>query len=148
MIPTPLSGATLEQLFDFFKEVGITDRDHRPVLSDGAKRSRIHQETIAHLPVRYPMFLRTVIPFTVEIEKIGLRRMPVLAYGPKLPVAQAYSALCKEIQGAIGEAGRSGSGVSPQKFLAVAHHGFPVSFVCRRRARGTARMPSFSSAPW
>ena len=44
------------------------------------------------------MFLRTVIPFTVEIEKMGLRRMPVLAYAPKLPVAQAYSALCKEIQ--------------------------------------------------
>jgi chromosome partitioning protein len=98
VIPTPLSERTLEQLVDFFKEVELPTEIIVPFFSMVQKRSRIHQETIAHLPERYPMFLRTVIPFTVEIEKMGLRRMPVLAYAPKLPVAQAYSALCKEIQ--------------------------------------------------
>lgn len=44
------------------------------------------------------MFLKTVIPFTVEIEKMGLHRMPVLAYAASLPVAQAYRSLCEEIQ--------------------------------------------------
>ena len=99
VIPTPLSERTLEQLFAFFKEVELPAEMIVPFFSMAQKRSRIHQETIAHLPERYPMFLRTVIPFTVEIEKMGLRRMPVLAYGPKLPVAQAYSALGKEILG-------------------------------------------------
>jgi chromosome partitioning protein len=98
VIPTLLSERTLEQLFDFFKEVELSTQIIVPFFSMAQKRSRIHQETIAHLPERYPTFLRTVIPFTVEIEKMGLRRMPVLAYGPKLPVAQAYSALCKEIE--------------------------------------------------
>ena len=69
-----------------------------PFFSMAQTRNRIHQDTIAHLPERYPVFLKTVIPFTVEIEKMGLRRMPVLAYGRKLRVAQAYRALCQEIQ--------------------------------------------------
>jgi chromosome partitioning protein len=98
VIPTPLSERTLEQLFEFFKEVELPTEMIVPFFSMAQKRSRIHQETIAHLPERYPTFLATVIPFTVEIEKMGLRRMPVLAYGAKLPVAQAYSALCHEIQ--------------------------------------------------
>ena len=98
VIPTPLSERTLEQLFEFFREVELPTERIVPFFSMAQKRSRIHQETIARLPERYPTFLRTVIPFTVEIEKMGLRRMPVLAYGHRLPVAQAYSALCQEIQ--------------------------------------------------
>ncbi len=98
VIPTPLSERTLEQLLEFFKEVELPTERIVPFFSMAQKRSRIHQETIAYLPERYPKFLTTVIPFTVEIEKMGLRRMPVLAYGATLPVAQAYSALCKEIQ--------------------------------------------------
>jgi chromosome partitioning protein len=98
VIPTPLSERTLEQLFLFFKEVELPTENLVPFFSMAQKRSRIHQETILQLPQRYPAFLRTVIPFTVEMEKMGLRRMPVLAYGPKLPVAQAYSALGTEIQ--------------------------------------------------
>ncbi len=98
VIPTTLSERTLEQLFEFFGEAGLPTEILVPFFSMAQKRNRIHQETIAHLPERYPMFLSTVIPFTVEIEKMGLRRMPVLAYGAKLPVAQAYSALCREIQ--------------------------------------------------
>jgi chromosome partitioning protein len=98
VIPTTLSERTLGQLFEFFGEMGLPTDILIPFFSMAQKRNRIHQETIAHLPERYPMFLSTVIPFTVEIEKMGLRRMPVLAYSAKLPVAQAYSALCKEIQ--------------------------------------------------
>jgi chromosome partitioning protein len=98
VIPTPLSERTLEQLFDFFKEMHLPTEIVVPFFAMAQKRSRVHRETIAQLPARYPTFLRTVIPFTVEIEKMGLRRMPVLAYGPSLPVAQAYGALCQEIQ--------------------------------------------------
>jgi len=98
VIPTRLSERTLEQLFEFFQEVELPTEMIVPFFSMAQKRNRIHQETIARLPERYPTFLRTVIPFTVEIEKMGLRRMPVLAYGHRLPVAQAYSALCQEIQ--------------------------------------------------
>jgi chromosome partitioning protein len=98
VIPTTLSERTLEQLFEFFAEVELPTEILVPFFSMAQKRNRIHQQTIAHLPERYPMFLKTVIPFTVEVEKMGLHRMPVLAYGAKLAIAQAYSALCKEIQ--------------------------------------------------
>jgi chromosome partitioning protein len=98
VIPTTLSERTLEQLFGFFVEMDLPSGILVPFFSMAQTINRIHQETIAHLPEKYPMFLKTVIPFTVEIEKMGLHRMPVLAYAGTLPVAQAYLALCEEIQ--------------------------------------------------
>jgi chromosome partitioning protein len=98
VIPTTLSERTLEQLFEFFAEMELPTGILVPFFSMAQTRNRIHRETIAHLPERYPMFLKTVIPFTVEMEKMALRRMPVLAYGSRLPVAQAYRSLCQEIQ--------------------------------------------------
>ena len=98
VIPTPLSERTLEQLFGFFGEMELPTEILVPFFSMAQTRNRIHQETIANLPAKYPTFLKTVIPFTVEIEKMAQLRKPVLAYGSKLPVAQAYRALCDEIQ--------------------------------------------------
>jgi chromosome partitioning protein len=98
VIPTTLSERTLEQLFAFFSEADLPVEILVPFFSMAQTRNRIHRETIARLPEKYPMFLKTIIPFSVEMEKMGLRRMPVLAYGPKLPIAQAYRSLCEEIQ--------------------------------------------------
>jgi chromosome partitioning protein len=98
VIPTMLSERTLEQLFQFFADKALPAEILVPFFSMAQSRNRIHRETIAHLPERYPMFLETVIPFTVEIEKMGVRRMPVLAYRPRLAVSRAYRTLCEEIE--------------------------------------------------
>jgi chromosome partitioning protein len=62
------------------------------------KRNRMHQEIVEKLPEKYPMFLKTVIPFTVEMEKMGIYRKPLLAYAKSLPVSAAYRALFEEIE--------------------------------------------------
>jgi chromosome partitioning protein len=98
VIPTMLSERTLEQLYQFFAEMDLRTEILAPFFSMAQSRNRIHQETIARLPERYPRFLKTIIPFTVEMEKMGIRRTPVLAYGPALGIAQAYRRLCQEIQ--------------------------------------------------
>ena len=45
----------------------------------------------------HPSFLQTTIPFSAEIEKMGTRRQPVLAYAPRRSAVQAYRDLCEEI---------------------------------------------------
>lgn len=57
----------------------------------------MHREIMAELPLSYPGFLKTVIPFSVDVEKMGLRRMPLLAYSTTCEAALAYRALCGEI---------------------------------------------------
>ena len=54
VIPTTLSERTLEQLFEFFAEMELPSGILMPFFSMAQTRNRIHQETIAHLPERYP----------------------------------------------------------------------------------------------
>lgn len=98
VIPTLLSERTLEQLFEFFTDKHLRTEILAPFFSMVQKRNRIHQETIAQLPERFPMFLKGVIPFTVEVERMAQVRKPLLAYNEKLPIAQAYRAICQEIE--------------------------------------------------
>ncbi|HEY5705399.1 MAG TPA: AAA family ATPase [Terrimicrobiaceae bacterium] len=98
LIPTTLSERTLEQLLEFFTEKELPVEIILPLFSMAQKRNRMHQENIETLPKRYPAFLKTVIPFTVEVEKMGLHRKPLLAYANTLPVSAAYWALFEEIE--------------------------------------------------
>ena len=61
------------------------------------KRNRLHRDTMEALREEHSGFLQTVIPFSVEIERMGLRRKPVLAYASQRSPARAYDDLCAEI---------------------------------------------------
>jgi len=98
VIPTTLSERTLEQLFEFFAGKELPAGIVVPFFSMAQRRNRMHQENIEKLPQKYPAFFKTVIPFTVEVEKMGLHRKPILAYANHLGVAAAYWALCNEIE--------------------------------------------------
>lgn len=97
VIPTILSQRTLEQLTGFFQREELPGDALRPFFSMAQKRNRMHREIMDGLPRSYPGFLKTVIPFSVDVEKMGLRRMPLLAYSGSCPAARAYRALCDEI---------------------------------------------------
>lgn len=97
VIPTVLSQRTLEQLTGFFREEELCGDSLRPFFSMVQKRNRMHRELMVDLPANYPGFLRGAIPFSADVEKMGVRRMPLLAYAPACPAALAYRALCDEI---------------------------------------------------
>jgi cellulose biosynthesis protein BcsQ len=61
------------------------------------KRNKLHRDTMDELTAAYPRFLKTTIPLSVDVEKMGLRRMPLLAYSRACDAAQAYRELCSEI---------------------------------------------------
>lgn len=104
VIPTVLSRRTLEQLVDFFREEELPERRIRPFFSMVQKRNRMHRETMAELPQLHANFLRTVIPFSADVEKMGLHRMPLLAYARMgCEAANAYRALCEEILSLAGQ---------------------------------------------
>ena len=98
VIPTTLSERTLEQLFEFFTAKELSVEVILPFFSMVQRRNRMHQDTVEKLPKKYPAFLKTVIPFTVQVEKMGLYRKPLLAYANNLAVSAAYQALSEEIE--------------------------------------------------
>jgi len=97
VIPTVLSRRTLEQLAGFFRDEELPGGMLRPFFSMVQKRNRMHREIMDELPAEYPGFLKTVIPFSADVEKMGLHRMPLLAYSHACAAAMAYRALCDEI---------------------------------------------------
>ncbi len=97
VVPTVLSRRTFEQLTCFFKDEELPCKALRPFFSMVQKRNKMHREIMGELPESYPGFLTTVIPFSADVEKMGLHRMPLLAYSHACEAARAYRALCDEI---------------------------------------------------
>ncbi|MEI6215032.1 MAG: ParA family protein [Desulfuromonadales bacterium] len=97
VIPTVLSQRTLEQLTGFFQDEELPCEILHPFFSMVQKRSKMHREIMADIPSTYPGFLKTAIPFSADVEKMGLHRKPLLAYSRTCEAALAYRALCDEI---------------------------------------------------
>ena len=97
VIPTMLSKRTFVQLHEFLRQRDYPESRIVPFFSMVQKRNRIHRDTMEAMTEGHPEFLKTVIPFTVEIEKMGLYRRPVLTYARPQSAAHAYRELCAEI---------------------------------------------------
>jgi chromosome partitioning protein len=97
VIPTVLSQRTLEQLTGFFQDEELPGEILHPFFSMVQKRSKMHREIMADIPSSYPGFLKTAIPFSADVEKMGVHRKPLLAYSSTSGAALAYRALCSEI---------------------------------------------------
>lgn len=104
VIPTVLSRRTLDQLTRFFQDEGLPSQALRPFFSMVQKRLKMHRDIMAELPSGHPGFLKTAIPFCAEVERMGERRMPLLAYSRASEAARAYRALCDEILSLTGSA--------------------------------------------
>ena len=92
-----LSRRTLEQLAGFFRDEDLPGGMLRPFFSMVQKRNKMHREIDGGPSGGVSRFLKTVIPFSADVEKMGLHRMPLLAYSHACAAAMAYRALCDEI---------------------------------------------------
>ncbi len=97
VIPTTLSERTYEQLLTFFKNNNYNKKIIHPFFSMAQSKNKLHHNTIKTLKKCHPEFLKNIIAFSVEIERMGLHREPVLAYASKKSNANAYSSLFNEI---------------------------------------------------
>ena len=101
VIPTTLSERTFEQLRKFFKKNDYPISAIRAFSSMVQTNNRLHTDTLQRLHTRYDCFLNSVIPLSVDIERMGIRREPVFRYAPTRPGALAYRALCTELLTAL-----------------------------------------------
>jgi len=97
VIPTTLSQRTYEQLLDFFKRFQHSKKKLVPFFSMVQAENDLHQETMQQMRASHRRFLNTTIPQSMEVEKMGVRREPVLKFASRHESAQRYQNLCCEV---------------------------------------------------
>lgn len=102
VIPTTLSERTLEQLYVFFKEKGYPRKKIVPVFSMVQQNKTLHRESMERMRKAHKRFLRSVIPFSSDIEKMGLHRAPALSYAGRKSAVHAYHDVWAELTAVFG----------------------------------------------
>lgn len=97
-IPTTLSMLTHQKLIDFFNKNGLKRRKMVSFFSMVEQRKTIHREMIAQVGERKEKFLNAQIPYTTDVERMGLARQPVACFKPRSKATQAYRELWTELQ--------------------------------------------------
>lgn len=97
VIPTTLSERTYEQLLTFFDKNGYKKKNIRPFFSMAQSKNKLHHNTINDMEKRHPEFMKSIISFSAEIERMGIHREPVLAYASRKSKVQSYRTLFNEI---------------------------------------------------
>ena len=103
VIPTTLSERTLKQLLKFFSMKGYKKRKIYPFFSMAQSDNKLHVDSMKSMKKNYPRFMKSVVDFSLEIERMGLHREPVLAYASRRSSAQSYRALFSEIISVLGK---------------------------------------------
>ena len=96
-IPTTLSHLSYEKLLSFFSDEGLDSRRIRAFFSMTEMRKRMHRDIMRKMSIEDWRFLRTVIPFMSDIERMGLYREPVASSKPNSLAARRYVELWDEI---------------------------------------------------
>ncbi len=98
LIPTHLSLRSWTQLEDFFDKSGIDRKRLLPLFSMVDRRRGLHREWLYTPPERLRRRLKTFIPYSTVVEKMGEQRAPVEVFAPNDAVARAYRQLLKELE--------------------------------------------------
>ncbi|MBW2476974.1 MAG: AAA family ATPase [Deltaproteobacteria bacterium] len=97
MIPTTLSLRTLQQLLRFQKQKELESLRIMPFFSMVDRRKKLHQQIVDELPKQYFNVLETEIPYSSDVEQMGLHRAPLGSYVTKSRSKIAYDSLWQEI---------------------------------------------------
>ncbi|MFH0785654.1 MAG: AAA family ATPase [Pseudomonadota bacterium] len=98
VIPTTLSARTLEQLFTFFKDNNYQSKKILPFFSMVQQSKNLHREMMAALQKKYKSLLKSYIPFSSDVEKMGVHRAPILTYAGKDQASVAYRTIWADIE--------------------------------------------------
>jgi len=98
VIPTTLSERTFEQLVEFFKEHGLARKKILGFFSMAQATKKLHGETIKRMRKTHARrMLDVVVPFSTDVEKMGVHRTPVGVFAGTHDAARAYDRLAVEV---------------------------------------------------
>lgn len=100
-IPTTLSLVSYNKLIDFVDSKNFSKQRIVPFFSLVDRRKRLHKDMITQMHASSNDFLQTEIPYSSEIEKMGLQREPIVASRPHCRASIAFQELWQEVTARI-----------------------------------------------
>ncbi len=97
VIPTTLSERTFEQLVLFFQDHKFPLKKIVPFFSMIQAQKSLHKATMEAMATRRKVFLKTTIPYSSDIEKMGQHKAPVDLFARSTRANAAYVKLWAEI---------------------------------------------------
>ncbi len=97
VIPTPLSLRAWEQIQQHFGDKKYGRNKLVPFFSMVDRRRKLHRSWIDEPPEQFRSVMRTWIPYSSQVEQMGLQGAPVSALAPRGAAAGAYRALWQEV---------------------------------------------------
>jgi chromosome partitioning protein len=98
IIPTTLSQRTYDKILSFFAKKKLKNKFIVPFFSMVEKRKRMHQDTMETMYKNYQGIMTNRIPYSSEVEKMGIYREPLTKKKPRTIAAEAYTLLWEEIK--------------------------------------------------
>ena len=98
MIPTTLSMRTYEQILRYFQKKKIEYGKILPFFSMVDRRKKSHREMVEDFNMNQSSFLRTFIPYSSEVEKMGIHCAPLPSYSTHGKATEAFQKLWGEIK--------------------------------------------------
>jgi cellulose biosynthesis protein BcsQ len=100
-IPTPLSLRSIDLIADFMERQKLNAGKAWPFFSMVDRRKSLHRETVENPPGKPLPFLKSTIPYSSQVEQMGIHRAPLPAFAASSPPAKAFRALWNEIQAKV-----------------------------------------------
>jgi chromosome partitioning protein len=98
LIPTTLSMLTFDKLNRFFDDAGLDGSKLRPFFSMVEPRKQMHRRIIREIIAAKINPLKTYIPYSADVEKMGFYRSPLTHCRPETSGAVAFAKLWDEIK--------------------------------------------------
>jgi cellulose biosynthesis protein BcsQ len=102
LIPTTLSLLSYEKLIGFFHDSDLLRRRVLPFFSMVEARKRMHRDMMEQLWQGDERVLETTIPYSSDVERMGVTREPVLCSRPASVAAARYVELWNELKRVTG----------------------------------------------
>jgi cellulose biosynthesis protein BcsQ len=97
-IPTTLSLRTYRQVLRFFRGNHLDTVKLLPFFSMVDRRKQLHRSIVDDPQEKLDDFLATRIPYSSEVELMGMHRAPVTAFAPSSNAARTYVSLWNDIK--------------------------------------------------
>jgi cellulose biosynthesis protein BcsQ len=108
IIPTTLSLRSLDQLSGFLArrasgQKGVRSPLVLPFFSMVDRRKRLHRDLIEDLCLAHPDILRSAVPSSAAVERMGAHQSPVAAFDRRTSAVAAYAGLWDEVLARLAE---------------------------------------------
>lgn len=97
MIPTTLSVRTYDIVLEYFNQAGLDKDKIIPFFSMYDGRKNMHNDIVDEFTKKRKT-LRTVIPYSSDVERMGITQAPLVSYSSATRAAIAYNELWKELK--------------------------------------------------